>query len=203
MGLPPEENSRKPLVHNADMISCKKLNTHLDEPLEEKTRPILRAQGRPGVQERWGGQRAFLTTGSHGRSVIVLVAPSEKQDHIWKNYQSYWHHTKTWQIKINILIMVRAFSTCELIPISHRRISYEPQKEVTYITGTIYEGAVSTLSANEFTASSLYDLEANKHPKIERMSSHLKKWDHPGSTWSHRFDLLQEDSSTSASTSCV
>lgn len=133
----------------------------------------------------------------------VLVAPSEKQDHIWKNYQSYWHHTKTWQIKINIWIMVRAFwlttgnhvscSTCELIPISHRRISYEPQKEVTYITGTIYEEAVSTLSANEFTASSLYDLEANKHPKIERMSSQLKKWEHPGSTCCHRFDLLQED----------
>lgn len=99
--------------------------------------------------------------------------------------------------------MVRAFwlttgnhvscSTCELIPISHRRISYEPQKEVKYITGTIYEEAVSTLSANEFTTSSLYDLEANKHPKIERMSSQLEKWEHPGSTWSHRFDLLQGD----------
>lgn len=25
------------------------------------------------------------------------------------------------------------------------------------------------------------------------MSSQLKKWEHPGSTWSHRFDLLQGD----------
>lgn len=51
MGLPPEQNSRKPLVH-AHMISCKKFNPHLDEPLEEKTGQILRAQGRPGAQER-------------------------------------------------------------------------------------------------------------------------------------------------------
>lgn len=43
-------------------------------------------------------------------------------------------------------------------PDKSQKYQQQASKEVKYITGTIYEEAVSTLSANEFTTSSLYDL---------------------------------------------
>lgn len=58
MGLPPEQNSRKPLVH-ADMISCKKLNPHLDEPLEEKTRRFYEHRDGPERKNDEEGSERF------------------------------------------------------------------------------------------------------------------------------------------------